>query len=91
MVAVRSRRSDRRSSRVWWRWGRADRYAAGWNSVAKKSVRGSAAGNGKGRSSSVSDELEEARLKGDAFCRPGRAGSVRGRVKSAMDEGNGAN
>lgn len=54
MAALRSRRSERRSSRVWWRCGRAERYAAGWKSGGRKSERGRAVGKGRGASSSSS-------------------------------------
>lgn len=59
MAALRSRRSERRSSSVWWRCGSDDRYDAASKSGARKSVRGSAAGKGSGASSSSVSEDED--------------------------------
>ena len=69
MEVLRSRRSERKSSRVWCRNGSAERYAAGWKSGERKSERGSAAGKGRGRSpvellrSDVEEAEEDGRSK----------------------------
>lgn len=66
MAPLRSRRSERRSSRVWWRCGRDERYSAALNVGARKSERGRAVGKGRGvSSSSLSSEAPEVAVEGD--------------------------